>query len=691
MLTLKSIAIPPTKSNTSLNIPISPSGKSSRSNPNSPTSSIGSGKSPVSKNQGYLPNILSSRKVFQPISKADALKNVKLLEEVLNAWNEHRLAVSNLGKTSRKLASALKDLTGKSNGIDKVDIAAQTIRPTATMLDNISDLTLKLSRKIDKQYDEVNSDASKYFTLLAKETRTHEAYLGAIRKKHDKAEKAYRKASKALSETSNAHAELLALKDTLSEDIDKANEDHQSLIENKQSMILLKLASSSGYLAASVFAYFSDGLRKSGQSYADIEYFRSLAEIKWQSCLPPSLEHEINEEKQREHVRGIKAKVALGELNMIGEAWKEGYEELSKGGDLPLYDSTTDRPESLSIDTKVSTQVLELEKKKHGVVKSPDQIGTPNQITNRTLGQTSRPISPPVPNHSRPSMSSYTSPTNIPSSVPGYSTTATSDDQYHQSPPTRVPVPSGLSATVPNSQDNSEAQAVYKEHFNGSHPQFESPTRLKPKLTRPDPIPIQIGHAQRRSMTSIINTIPHANTSLGHQAESGNTQKQKVSFEHSRSFEYDRREMEFQEHRLHTTFIKGCGLCENDYKRIGLLPPKNVRRVTMPPLYTTATSITLPDPKSKKNNNYNPLLPSPNQRNYQQLQKITKHERKTSYDYDELFVKSPHQQEQDDDFVKKDQNKSQYDTQNGMQNERPLLSPKPRKPLGLSPGLQKFS
>jgi hypothetical protein len=92
------------------------------------------------------------------------------------------------------------------------------------MLDSISDLTLKLSRKIDREYDDANADASKYFTLLVKESRSHEAYLGAMGKKHDKAEKAYRKAAKGLAETATAHAGLVQLKDTLSTDITRANQ-----------------------------------------------------------------------------------------------------------------------------------------------------------------------------------------------------------------------------------------------------------------------------------------------------------------------------------------------------------------------------------------------------------------------------------------------------------------------------------
>jgi hypothetical protein len=41
------------------------------------------------------------------------------------------------------------------------------MRPTAALLDGISDVTIKVARKIDKEYDDANADALKYFNLLA--------------------------------------------------------------------------------------------------------------------------------------------------------------------------------------------------------------------------------------------------------------------------------------------------------------------------------------------------------------------------------------------------------------------------------------------------------------------------------------------------------------------------------------------
>lgn len=87
-----------------------------------------------------------------------------------------------------------------------------------------------MSKKVDGTYDQVNTSASKYFTILAvsrpaihvvlemelnlpkKESRSHDAYLSAIGKKHDKAEKAYRKVSKTLNDSAAAHSGIEAYK-----------------------------------------------------------------------------------------------------------------------------------------------------------------------------------------------------------------------------------------------------------------------------------------------------------------------------------------------------------------------------------------------------------------------------------------------------------------------------------------------
>lgn len=111
------------------------------------------------------------------------------------------------------------------------------------MIESTSVVIGKLSKKVDSAYDSANTDASKYFNLLAvrttdrsrrmskegvvlmeqKESRNHDAYLQAVSKKHEKADKAYRKASKSLGDNSSAHSGLVALRSTLAEDIARAN------------------------------------------------------------------------------------------------------------------------------------------------------------------------------------------------------------------------------------------------------------------------------------------------------------------------------------------------------------------------------------------------------------------------------------------------------------------------------------
>ncbi|TYJ58122.1 hypothetical protein B9479_001218 [Cryptococcus floricola] len=304
MLTLKSrsprasLSIPSPNNNSSSNSPLA-----------SPASSAG-GKSLSS---GYFPPV--NRPAPKRVSKDEAFKNVKAMEGLLAAWNEYRHAVALQGKAGRKMAGALRDMIGC---MDKTEVAAQTMRPAAAMMDGVADLTIKLAKRIDKEYEDANADASKHFTLLAKESRSHDAYLGAIGKKHDKAEKAYRKASKTLSDTSNAHAGLQALKDTLGDDINRAHEDHQGLLGSKQAVLLLRLASSMGVVATSQFAYFSDSVRKAGTVYPDIEYFRALSDIQWHSALPPTLD-EQHEDAVRAEIRLMKARVALGEMDIVGK------------------------------------------------------------------------------------------------------------------------------------------------------------------------------------------------------------------------------------------------------------------------------------------------------------------------------------------------------------------------------------
>ena len=55
------------------------------------------------------------------MTQDEALKTVKTIENVLRAWNEYRVCMSATGKAGRKLAGALKDLSGH---MDKTSVAS---------------------------------------------------------------------------------------------------------------------------------------------------------------------------------------------------------------------------------------------------------------------------------------------------------------------------------------------------------------------------------------------------------------------------------------------------------------------------------------------------------------------------------------------------------------------------------------
>lgn len=53
----------------------------------------------------------------------ETFRNVKLIEELLRAWNEHRQALSACAKTGKKLAKAMEEL---AHGVDKTSITGSS-------------------------------------------------------------------------------------------------------------------------------------------------------------------------------------------------------------------------------------------------------------------------------------------------------------------------------------------------------------------------------------------------------------------------------------------------------------------------------------------------------------------------------------------------------------------------------------
>jgi hypothetical protein len=53
----------------------------------------------------------------------EAFRNVKLIEELVRAWNEHRQALSACSKSGKKLAKAMEDL---GHGVEKTSMTGRS-------------------------------------------------------------------------------------------------------------------------------------------------------------------------------------------------------------------------------------------------------------------------------------------------------------------------------------------------------------------------------------------------------------------------------------------------------------------------------------------------------------------------------------------------------------------------------------
>ncbi|WVR05417.1 hypothetical protein IAU60_002432 [Kwoniella sp. DSM 27419] len=594
MFTLKSLQ----PSRTSLTIPTSPSRPphSTQASPlASPSSSTGA-RSPVSATSAHGSYFASSttpvvRAQVRQVPKEEALKTVRCMEDLLTAWNEWRMALSATGKAGRKLASAMKDLAGC---MDKSGVAAQTIRPTAVLVDDISDTVAKLAKRVDKEYDEANSDASKYFTLLAKESRTHDAYLGAIGKKHDKAEKAYKKATKSLSDTSGAHAGLLSLKDTLSADIGRAQEDHHLLIGTKQSAILLRLASSSGVLACSLLSFFSDGLRKTGASFPDIEYFRSLADVQWQSSLPQTMDEAIAEDERRDAIRLTKARVALGESETVGERMWQGAAVAQAVEPTSLQNgqpALTDQPKQETSQVAVvdSRQFeRDLPSAKAPSYTSAVALPTPSDPVKadqyRSASDTVSPIHTPSIN---PFVTAQPEPAAPLAQPPRTSQTAHSSPvQAAHSPQASSLSSSSLSS--PTRVGNTHTRSVYVDgtHHEGfwSHRHGGARGEESDNLAHREVAAARDGQPSARQLGASHRSVSQMDVDLQNRHWSAADGDRGDSRPAAGPRIQPRLPLAVRpvnlkdEHRSHVGFVRGCELCAGEYDSV---------RVTMPPTYSS--------------------------------------------------------------------------------------------------------
>lgn len=245
--TLKGLS--PSRASLSLSIP--PSGQPS------PLSSPGRSPRSITDDRAeYVP--VSTPSPIKAVTRDEAIKVVKRLEEVLAAWNDYRLSLAASGKAGRRLASAMKDLCGvldkadvpcKSHCIHLGDLAASTNTLNRSYAQAgicvVGGISGAINQVVQESGWDVRSSQHLYLEVLhplgresachlgglgkklnppKKESRSHDAYLNAIGKKHDKAEKAYRKVSKTLNDSAAAHSGIEAYKTSLADDIARSAE-----------------------------------------------------------------------------------------------------------------------------------------------------------------------------------------------------------------------------------------------------------------------------------------------------------------------------------------------------------------------------------------------------------------------------------------------------------------------------------
>jgi hypothetical protein len=166
-------------------------------------------------------------------------------------------------------------------------------------IEGCSEITGKWAKKAEKEYEAVNTEAGRYFSLLAVSPE-RKTWLNFRKRRevmmpigqglvddtpmqvsrpsqvvHLRVEKAYRKSAKSLTDTSLTHVALLHLQNSLIADVQRADADHIDLLGKKQSSLLLSIAAHAGNLGTGLTNYHSESLKKAATSYRDIEYCTS--------------------------------------------------------------------------------------------------------------------------------------------------------------------------------------------------------------------------------------------------------------------------------------------------------------------------------------------------------------------------------------------------------------------------------
>ncbi|KAI0762053.1 hypothetical protein BC629DRAFT_1738152 [Irpex lacteus] len=229
--------------------------------------------------------------------RADIHKSCKAIEGVVNLLNDYCDAAAAIAAIQKKLAKAVREASSiRSTN----EIAVNALNACATVVEALVDVDSKFVKLADKECDSLSADVKKWFKVLAKEERTHDAKLSAANDKIRQAGQTYeKKVKKNPINAAEEHARYMNVLGTVGPEVSQEKYQHAMSVFQQHTTLILGMAVSVCRIVDAEWLRASEEVRKAAQTIGRVGEWRALCEGGWTGPIPRDLpDLDIQQQRQ---------------------------------------------------------------------------------------------------------------------------------------------------------------------------------------------------------------------------------------------------------------------------------------------------------------------------------------------------------------------------------------------------------
>ncbi|KAI0084117.1 hypothetical protein BDY19DRAFT_997965 [Irpex rosettiformis] len=245
--------------------------------------------------------------------RADIHKSCKGIEGVVNLLNDYCDAATAIVAIQKKLAKAVREAASIRC---TSEIAMSALNACATVVETLVDVDARFVKAADKECDSLSADVKKWFKVLAKEERSHDAKLAVANEKIKQAGQTYEKrVKKNPANAAEEHTRYINVLGAVGPEISEERYHHATSVFQQHARLVLSMAVSVSRIIDAEWLRACDEVRKIAPSIGQVGQWKVFCEGGWSGPIPGNLLDIDLMQEQAAMERALKARLSTHDPN----------------------------------------------------------------------------------------------------------------------------------------------------------------------------------------------------------------------------------------------------------------------------------------------------------------------------------------------------------------------------------------